>query len=103
MRMDIYLGRGQDKMAEWKISGETAVFYEARAADIAQFSQLVSILKLMSIHLINLHSGDCGMQQRIRRMPIRWLPSYLQLPMTFVASITMEMALSCAFKIVSIN
>lgn len=43
MRMDIYLGRVQNKMAEWKLSGETAVFYEARAADIVQFSQLVSM------------------------------------------------------------
>jgi len=43
MRMVIYLERVKEKMAEWKLTGEKAVYYEARAADIAQFYGMLSV------------------------------------------------------------
>ena len=41
MRMEIYFKRVSDKMATWKVEGERATYFRARAADIVQFSELV--------------------------------------------------------------
>jgi len=41
MRMLIYLNRIREKMAQWKIVGEQAIFMKARVADIAQFSDMI--------------------------------------------------------------
>jgi len=41
MRMKIYFDRVKDKMAQWKDEGQSLVYYSAKAADIAQFSEML--------------------------------------------------------------
>eukprot|EP00551_Chaetoceros_affinis_P013307 CAMPEP_0203685570 /NCGR_PEP_ID=MMETSP0090-20130426/48615_1 /ASSEMBLY_ACC=CAM_ASM_001088 /TAXON_ID=426623 /ORGANISM="Chaetoceros affinis, Strain CCMP159" /LENGTH=1159 /DNA_ID=CAMNT_0050554767 /DNA_START=184 /DNA_END=3663 /DNA_ORIENTATION=+ len=41
IRMKIYFGRVQDKLAEWKTVGEDRIFFEARAADINAFQGML--------------------------------------------------------------
>jgi len=43
MRMIIYMDRVREKMIKWKLTGESEVYYEAMAADIAQFHGMVSM------------------------------------------------------------